>query len=199
MKSALLLGITLAGVLPAQTLQQGERDRAMSHLHVTRKLFLDSLEGVTAAQWSWKPSPEVWSVAEVAEHIALSEDMLFGLVRKVAAGPPATEEQKAEAKGKDETILKALVDRTKKAQAPEPLKPTNKWKTKEELIAAFKKSRDNTIAYVQTTQDDLRGHAVPHPIFKQLDAYQWVLLLSGHAERHTLQLLEVKSMPGFPK
>jgi len=199
MKSVLLLGITLAGVLPAQTLQQGERDRAMSHLHVTRKLFLDSLAGITPAQWSWKPSPEVWSVAEVAEHIALSEDLIFGLSRKVAAGPPATQEQKAETKGKDETILKAMVDRSKKAQAPEPLKPTHKWKTKEELIAAFKKSRDNTIAYVQTTEDDLRGRATPHPIFKQLDAYQWVLILSAHSERHTLQLNEVKAMPGFPQ
>ncbi|MBL8176188.1 MAG: DinB family protein [Bryobacterales bacterium] len=199
MKSALLLGIALAGLLPAETLQQGERDRAMSHLHVTRKMFLDSLEGVSAAQWAWKPSPEVWSVAEVAEHIALSEDMLMGLVKKVVAGPAATAEQKAEAKGKDEFVLKALVDRSKKAQAPEPLKPTNKWKTKEELIAAFKKSRDNTISYVQTTADDLRGHATPHPVFKQLDGYQWVLLISGHAERHILQLQEVKAMSGFPK
>ena len=171
----------------------------MSHLHATRKMFLDSLDGVTAAQWAWKPSPEVWSVGEVAEHIALSEDMLFGVVRKVASGPAATEEQKAAAKGKDEFILKAMVDRSKKAQAPEPLKPSHKWQTKEELIAAFKKSRDNSIAYVQTTQDDLRGHAVPHPIFKQLDAYQWVLLLSSHSERHILQLQEVKGMPGFPK
>lgn len=199
MKSVLILGFALSGLLPAQVLEQGERDRAMSHLHVTRKMFLDSLEGVTPAQWAWKPSPEVWSVAEVAEHIALSESLIFGLVNKVAAGPAATAEQKAEAKGKDEMILKAMVDRSKKAQAPEPLKPTHKWKTKEELIDAFKKSRDNTIAFVQTTSLDLRNHAAPHPVFKQLDAYQWVLLLSAHSERHTLQLLEVKGMPGFPK
>ncbi len=195
----MLLGIFLVGCMPAQTLQQGERDRAMSHLHVTRKMFLDALEGVTPAQWSWKPSPEVWSVAEVAEHIALSEDLIFGLVLKVAAGPAASEAQRAETQGKDESILKMMVDRSKKAQAPEPLKPTHKWKTKEELIAAFKKSRDNTIAFVQTTNFDLRSRTMPHPVFKQLDGYQWILLLSAHSERHTLQLLEVKGMAGFPK
>lgn len=171
----------------------------MSHLHVTRKMFLDALEGVTPAQWSWKPSPEVWSVAEVAEHIALSEDMIYGLVLKMAAGPAASEAQKAETQGKDETILKMMVDRSKKAQAPEPLKPSHKWKTKEDLIAAFKKSRDNTIAFVQTTNFDLRNRATPHPVFKQLDGYQWILLLSAHSERHILQLLEVKGMAGFPK
>ena len=59
MKSVLLLGIALAGLLPAQTLQQGERDRAMSHLHATRKQFLDALANVSEAQWNWKPKPEV--------------------------------------------------------------------------------------------------------------------------------------------
>jgi len=32
-----------------------------------------------------------------------------------------------------------------------------------------------------------------------LDAYQWILLLSGHTERHTLQILEVKADPKYPK
>jgi len=32
-----------------------------------------------------------------------------------------------------------------------------------------------------------------------LDGYQWVLLLSGHAARHTAQILEVKERPGYPR
>jgi hypothetical protein len=32
-----------------------------------------------------------------------------------------------------------------------------------------------------------------------MDAFEWVLLVSAHAERHTRQLQEVKADPGFPK
>jgi uncharacterized damage-inducible protein DinB len=197
-KLTLMLAL-LPALAGAETLAQGERDRAMSHLHATRKMFLDSVAGVSQAQWSFKPAPQVWSIAEVAEHIAVSEESLLALVtRKIMAGP-AEPEKKPEAAGRDERLLKALVDRSQKAQAPEFLRPTNRWKTPQELIEQFKKSRDNTIAYVRTTQEDLRSRFAPHPVFQTLDAYQWILLISGHSERHILQLNEVKQAAGYPQ
>ncbi|HVN06019.1 MAG TPA: hypothetical protein VMT86_16470, partial [Bryobacteraceae bacterium] len=63
----------------------------------------------------------------------------------------------------------------------------------------FKESRARTIAYVTDTQDDLRGHFYDHPVLKTMDAYQWILLLSSHTQRHTAQLNEVKANPNFPK
>lgn len=57
--------------------------------------------------------------------------------------------------------------------------------------------RDKTVAYVKDTADDLYGHAGP-PVFKVLDGYQWILLLSGHAARHTAQIDEVKAVAGYP-
>ncbi|MBI4905445.1 MAG: DinB family protein [Acidobacteria bacterium] len=200
MKNFLILGLALVSCAPAQTLQQGERDRAMSHLHSTRKLFLDSLVEVTPEQWNWKPAPDVWSIAEVAEHIAVSEQSLFQLVKKVVNSPvPEAAAMAKVSKSNDEKILAMLVDRSKKAQAPEFLQPKRRFANAAELIEHFKKDRDATIEYVQTTQDALRAHATPHPVFQMMDAYQWILLISGHSERHTLQLNEVKTKPGFPK
>jgi hypothetical protein len=198
MKRRLFLGITAAGLLRARVLEQGERDRAMSYLHATRKMFLDSVADVSPTQWEWKPAPDVWSIAQVAEHIALSEDNLFGMVRKTVAGPPADPAKLAETKGKDELVMKTIVDRSRKFKAPESLQPTHRWKTKTELVSHFKDSRDRTIEYVQTTNDDLRAHAASHPAYKELDAYQWILFIAGHSERHILQLNEVKTKPGYP-
>lgn len=192
---ALLLGVSL---LPAGTLSKHDRDFGMSYLHATRKMFLDSVAGLSDAQWTFKPSPNAWSIAECAEHIALSEDMLFNVATVKAMQTPATPEKAAELKGKDEMLLKMLPDRSKKAQAPEQLKPTGRWKTPREAVAAFKKSRDAHIAYLNKTGDDLRAHVLDHPAFGPLDGYQWLLLLSGHTERHTLQILEVKKAPGYP-
>ena len=193
----LLLAILAASLLPAESISQGERDRAMSYLHATRKQFIDSLAGVSEAQWKWKPSPQVWSIAEVAEHIALSEDLIFSAVKATVAAP-VDEAATTKTKGKDEMVMKMIVDRSVKAQAPEMLRPVNKWKSASDLTAHFKDSRDNTIEYVKTTTEDLRKHVRPHPLLKELDAYQWTLLIAGHCERHILQLNEVKTMPGYP-
>lgn len=197
MKTILLLTLATLG-MHAQPLQQSERDRAMSHMHATRKVFLDSLSGVSKAQWDFKPAPEVWSIAECAEHIVLSEDLIFNLATKQVMAAPMDPALKVD-KANDEKVLAAMVNRSVKAQAPEPLKPQRIFATPEAAIVEFKKRRDRNIAYVQTTQDELRAHAVKHPIFGALDAYQWLLLLSAHSERHTLQLNEVKMSTGYPK
>jgi uncharacterized damage-inducible protein DinB len=201
MKKLFLLLSLAALPVPAspQALTQVERERAMSELHATRKQFLDSVAGLSEAQWNFKPAPEVWSVAECAEHIALSEDRLYELVTQNLMKTPADPEKKAEVKGKDELVLEKTVDRSQKFQAPEILRPTHQWPSKDDLIAHFKESRDRTIAYVETTPDDLREHFVTHPAFKLLDGYQWILLISAHSHRHTLQIEEVKANPTFPK
>ena len=85
-----------------------------------------------------------------------------------------------------------------KAKAPEFLQPKRRWPDREALIAHFKQSRDRNIVYMQTTQDDLRAHFMEHPLLKTMDAYQIMLLLSAHSERHTAQIAEVKSAPGYP-
>jgi hypothetical protein len=188
-----------AAALAAQTLTQGERDRAMSHLHATRKAFLDATAGLTDAQWHFKPSPERWSIAECAEHIAVSEDLLMDTIAGKILKSPPDPEKKALVQGKDELVLKVIPDRSKKVQAPEALLPKSRWAKRAELITHFKARRDRNIAFVQTTQEDLRSHFADHPAVKTLDAYQWILLMSAHCERHTLQLNEVKTHPDYPK
>jgi hypothetical protein len=59
-------------LIPAQSLTQHDREFAMSHLHASRKIFLDAVAGLTPEQWNYKPSPDRWSAAECAEHITVS-------------------------------------------------------------------------------------------------------------------------------
>jgi hypothetical protein len=138
-------------------------------------------------------------VAEVSEHIAISESMIFGMVETKVMTSPATPEKRAEVAGKDETVLKMVPDRSHKVQAPEFLKPTNRWAAEAEVVKAFEDSRKATMDYVRTTNDDLRDHFGPHPLLGPLDAYQWILLISAHSERHTKQIEEVKADANFPK
>jgi len=200
MKMIFCLLPALISIMPgfAQPLTQGERDRALSELYASRKMFLDSIAGLTTAQWNFKPAPDVWSIAECAEHIARTEDMLLdGLPKMMQA--PAEPQKRAEAKGKDELVLTKTLDRSQKFHAPEILVPTHQWPTQAALIEHFRQSRDRTLDYVRDTQDDLRDRFYQHPVFKTLDAYQFILLVAAHTERHTAQLNEVKQNPNYPK
>ena len=191
-----MLGTLALATAFAAPLEQGERDRAMSHLHATRKVFLDSIAGLSDAQWNFKPAADRWSIAECSEHIAVSDDSLFDLMRQTLKSPAALEKKSAV---KDEFILQVVPDRSVKAKAPEFLQPKRRWPDRETLIAHFKQSRDRNIAYIQTTEDDLRSHFMDHPLLKTIDAYQVMLLLSAHCERHTAQIEEVKADPHYPK
>jgi len=192
----ILAPMVFAASMPAASLTQTDRDRVIAELTESRQQFLDSVAGLSAAQWAFKPDEKTWSIAECAEHIAISEDLIFGNVSKMMQSPAEPDKKSAVT---DDFILKAVVDRSHKFQAPEVLKPTHRFATTQEIIDHFKQSRERTIAYVRDTQDDLRAHFGDPPVLKTLDGYQWILLLSSHSRRHTAQLNEVKTNPDFPK
>jgi hypothetical protein len=185
---------------PAGTLTKQERDAAVAQFQRTQALFLDSIKGLTPEQWNFKAAPDRWSVAEVAEHITVSEQVISDLVKqRIMQTPAATAEQRDKAKGKDEVVLAKIPDRSQKFQAPEFLKPTGRFKSQNEVAAEFEKRRSGNISYLQNTQDALHDHVMDHPAAGPLDAYAWMLLVSAHSERHTAQINEVKADPKFPK
>jgi len=185
--------------MPAQTtLTAQEREAALKNFQQTRDNFLKSIAGLSQKQWTFKPAPDRWSVAEVSEHIAVSESAIFGVVQKLMQSPAAPE-KRDQVKGKDELILQRVPDRSHKAQAPEFLRPTGRWATEAELTKAFEDSRAANMEYIRTTNDDLRDHFFDHPVFGAMDGYQWLLLISTHSARHTAQIEEVKADPNFPK
>jgi uncharacterized damage-inducible protein DinB len=195
-----LPGIAQTAAAPAPTsLSPGERETALKNLQATHDAFLKSIAGLSERQWRFKPTPDRWSVAEVAEHITISESTFLGTLRNQVMTSPADPAKRAEVKGKDEMVLKMVPDRTQKRQAPENLRPTNRWPSREELKKAFEENRKATMDYVKTTTDDLRDHFAAHGAPGLLDGYQWILFISAHSERHTKQIEEVKADPNFPK
>jgi hypothetical protein len=183
--------------LSAEPVSKADREFGMSALHASRKLFLDSVAGLTDAQLSFKPAPEKWSIAEVAEHLALSERFIFQGVEGALKSP--AREKTADPGKMDEKVLAGVSDRSVKAKAPEPLRPQNKFKSTADAVADFKSLRDAHIKYLSTTQDALREHFRKNPGLGDLDAFQWILLMSAHTERHVAQINEVKASPDFPK
>jgi hypothetical protein len=193
----LVVILSLAASAWAQSLTQADRDRAVKYMESTRQGVQDATAGLSQAQWNFKPAPDKWSVAEVTEHIAAAEDFLRGMItEQVMKAPPRPAGE--DVKAIDEMVLTAIPDRTHKAQAPEPLRPTNRFGSPEASLKHFAESREQTLDFLKK-HDDLRDHASDSPLGKKLDAYEWVLFIAAHSDRHTKQINEVKADPNFPK
>jgi DinB superfamily len=176
-----------------------ERTKVMKLLTDSQKETLDALETLSDEQLNFKESPERWSVLEVAEHIMLSENLLFSRVEKALADKQ-NPEWEAKTKGKTEFLEKALLNRQGKAQAPEMLVPGGKI-SRADLIAKFKDSRARTLKFAQETELPLKAHTADHPfpIFGTLNAYNWLIYIPLHNMRHNLQIVDVRANAKFPK
>ena len=157
---------------------------------------MSETKGLSDAQWNFKSAPDRWSVAEVVEHIAAAEDLLRGTVEQKVMKAPA--EPGRDLKATDDAVLTMVPDRSHKAQAPEPLKPTNRFGSPDGSLRHFVESREKTEDLLKNTQD-LREHATDGPLGKKLDAYEWILFIGAHSQRHLKQIQEVKADANFPK
>ena len=190
--------LMLAGALAAQAqeLSKADVDKAQQYLETTKKNIQEATKGLSDAQWNFKPAPDRWSVAEVMEHIAAAEDYIRGLVVEKVMTAPAVPDR--DLKKTDDAVVAMIPDRTHKAQAPEPLVPTNRFGSPQGSLKHFLETRAATEEFLKSTPD-LRGHAIDSPLGMKLDGYEWVLFIAAHSERHTKQILEVKADPNFPK
>ena len=193
---AMLLVLAGATAAQAQEVSKEEKDKALQYLESTKKMVQDSTKGLSEAQWNFKAGPDRWSIAQVLEHIAAAEDFIRGIVVEKVMLAPAVPDR--DLKKTDEAVLAMIPDRSHKAQAPEPIVPTNRFGSPEGAMKHFLESRTTTENFLKTTTG-LRDHAVDSPMGMKLDGYEFILLIAAHSERHTKQILEVKADPNFPK
>lgn len=189
--------LLLAVAVSAQEVTQAEKDRALQYLESTRVSVLEATKGLSDAQWNFKPAPDRWSVAEVMEHIAVTEDFIRdNLVKQKVMvspqGPPDRDVKKI-----DEAVVTMIPDRTHKVQAQAPVLPRNRYGSPKESLKHFIESRAMTEQYLKTT-GGLRDHVMDGPVGK-MDGYEFILFIAAHCERHTKQILEVKADPNFPR
>jgi hypothetical protein len=191
-----ILACMAATSVRAQEVTAAEKEKTLQYLEKTKQGVLDATKGLSDAQWNFKPGPDRWSIAQCMEHIAAAEDYIRGLVVEKVMLAPAVPDR--DLKATDDAVLAKVPDRSTKAQAPEPIVPTNRYGTPDAALKHFVESRAKTEDFLKTTPG-LRDHAVDSPLGAKMDAYEFVLLIAAHSERHTKQILEVKADPNYPK
>jgi hypothetical protein len=197
---------TSTGTVPAlaaRDLQPSELAHARQYIQQTRDGLVAAAEGLSEAQWQFKPAPECWSIGEIFEHVVMTQELVLGPVcAQLASAPPASATH--DCKVVDALIVARFPDRSGKFKGPSVLTPSGAC-TPSQAVERLNANCVRLNAYLESTPD-LRQHAVESaPLkaisngeYQAMDGYQWVLALSAHTERHTRQILEVKADANFP-
>jgi hypothetical protein len=184
---------TSSTILSETGLTTEEITRASRHLSVTRGFLLESVSGLSAAQWDFKPTNDIWSIAEIMEHVVLIETSIHGIIESVNDASGTVPE--ADRSEMDEFILNQIPKRSRKGKSPPQACPTGRW-SGPEALQHFVVCREQSTRLLVTRR--LRGHMFPHPVFGPWDGYQWLLAAASHGARHTEQMREVKAHQNFP-
>lgn len=176
----------------AASLTDLERQRLIAHLEMTGRWVVDEVSGLSSAQLAFRPAPEAWNILEVLDHLVVVGPIYWQDLQKALKSPPSRPMRA----GSDADILWYGIDRTQRQKAVPAEEPKGQVRDLGAGLDAYRKRHAQLLQYARTTTDDLRGHLVER---EGCDAYQWLLLISTHEQRHVLQIREIKAAPDFPK
>ena len=196
--SLILLVLTLTGFTITDTpLTKEERSKAQNLLMDSQKELLSELKGLSESQINFKPNAETWSIAECVEHIAISENSIFGIVG-MSLKEDANPEKRSELKMSDDQIYGFISNREQKVKTRPEFEPKQNFGSYEGSLNEYKTKRKASLKYIKTTEDDLRNYFFEFP-FGLVDSYQVIVFMAGHNRRHTAQIKELKAHANFPK
>ncbi len=188
-----ILIVASAGSASTEPLSDGDRQRLLAHLHMTEGWLTTELEGLSPAQLRYRMSPESWTIMDVVEHLAIAEPQYWQQLQ-ASLQRPAVQGYKPEATDAD--ILWYGIDRSRRQKTGEARVPSGKFADVKDSFGAFRTLRGTMLELAKGTGEDLRGRAL---IDGNMDVYQWFLMISSHAQRHVLQIREIKESQGYPR
>lgn len=166
----------------------------------TRGRLGQRLDGLSTAQENFRPAQGGWSIAEIVEHLAILESRLLGLLTMmVSKAEKAGLQRNAEEAHFNPVSLEQITERSLKEKytAPETAQPQGGVSIQDSL-ERLRQSRAGLRALQPRFEaTDLSSARYPHPAFGPLDAYQWLLMIGVHEDRHLRQIEALMSLPEY--
>ena len=150
-------------------------------------------------QLGWRPPDGGWSIAQVLEHLIISDSLYYPELRAlVQTGKRGSSEWKPTITGG--FIARALLPTsTRKTPAPQVFRPAE---PRANVVEEYIKVREELLQLMESAKGiDLRRNKVTSPVSKLIrinlgDAFQ---ILVVHTQRHLQQIARVRAHPDFPK
>ena len=165
----------------------------------TRARLYDRLEKIESAEETKRASPDSWSVADIAEHLAIFEEGMTKLFKIILTKAEAGGMRRAEGQPFRPVSLEHVAERSRqeKYTAPEIVRPRGETSVSDS-IARLRRSREAVNALRPRIEElDLASMTYPHPAFGPLDFYQWLVMIGLHEGRHLRQIEAILAAPEF--
>lgn len=196
----MMLALILTSAGSNRSLSKKEIKYTTNYLDSSMSLAFSAVENLSLEQWNYQPDSETWSIAGVCEHMLIAEKNILILIQNKIITDEANRQVDDNDLITNEEIIVGLKDRGegKRRKTNERFEPTGALKSPAQFIAEYKAARKATMDFVKNTEADLNAYYWASPLGNKLSAYQWTILLSAHAERHTAQIIEVQSSSNYP-
>ncbi|MDA2935032.1 DinB family protein [Acidobacteria bacterium AH-259-D05] len=165
-------------------------DEALRFADQTREKILAALEGVSQSDSERKPTPEAWSIGEIAHHLLLAEIRFPDQILNSIVDGREGEFDKEEVLSKRPFSLEdiASVEKSGKGKTPEPIQPSHGLSIKgllEELRQAREEARSKLLPHRSRELGNLWWR---HSRLGPLTLYERMYFLGYHDLKHLTQI-----------
>lgn len=157
--------------------------------------------GLSYLQIGWRPPTGGWSIAQVFEHLIISDtSYLPEMKRLIASGKRGTKPWQPTLAGR--LLIKSLSPASeRKVPAPRMYRPAAEPRAN--VVAEYLKVREETLSLIDAAKaagTDLRRNRMSSPVLSLIrvnlgDAF---MILVVHTQRHLQQIERVRSHADFP-
>ena len=160
--------------------------------------FVAAVSNLSEAQANFRPDENRWTIAEIVEHVSIVNDGFLRLTHKLVKEAESEPRPPKADLNLGHTSLDENGRQREPFQAPERVRPKGGVNVEDSLakmrmaLAGFADIRPRLEAV------DLSEQVFPHPALGPFNAYQWMVLLGEHEDRHRGQIERLKATDGFP-
>jgi len=175
--------------------------RSLDEIYADKAEALSEIEGMlrplTPAQLGFHATPGAWSIAEIAEHLAIVETgqlrMLGALIEKAELGGrgPAPVSVELDERYRDSA--------NGRIQTRDQLKPTGTVPAPASLESLRRLQAGLFDLRPRLDRVDIGAVRFQHAVLGDLTLGQWVAFVGVHEERHLRQMRGVMASPAFPR
>jgi len=145
--------------------------------------IIDLLNQTTNDTLVFKMDDAKWSIADIIEHINISDKS--GYVAMLRTAPAPSKDILEETQ---ERLRKLAADTNFIAIAPASAAPLGKIKSTEEALALFQPTRNRIADFVSKNELESLAIGFEHPRLGFLTRHQWLLFLAWHSNHHAKQI-----------
>jgi len=155
-----------------------------------RDRIKDLLSRLSPDELSARPDGAKWSIAEIAEHVAVVEEggsrICAKLLKKAESAGPASTAVGGKISAEFVSRWREIAD--VKVEAPEIVQPTGKMSIEEAVakMDANGKRLEEIRPLFEWLDSD--SYKFRHPFLGDISAIEWLALIGGHGQRHLKQM-----------